>query len=154
MSSWKDMQNGHYGSVYNMDWEPTMVCGDWELTFNAYIDENIDYFWFDEDDEGGTGGTEIGAIAYLENTKTDATIRFPFGINYTIFGDIDNPDEFYLSEPDRGLNHENGIWYNIDEVSGIDEYDAKEFIEDNLQEIFNAIIAIVNKNLYKFGYEL
>lgn len=154
MSSWKDMQNGGYGSVYNMDWEPITVCGNWELTFGAYIDEDSNYFWFDEDDEGGIGGTEIGGIAYLENAETGVKIRFPFGINYTIFGNVDDPDEFYLSEPDRGLDWENGIWYNIDEVSGIDEYDAKEFVEDNLQEIFDAIVDVVNQNLYKFGYEL
>lgn len=154
MSSWKDQQEGGYGSVYNITYKPTMVCGDWKLTFGAYIDEDPDRFWFDDDDEGGTGGTEIGAIAYLENQNTGAEIRFPFGINYYIEGDDENPDEFYLVKPDRGLDHETGIWYNIDKVTGIDKYDAKEFVEDNLQEIFDAIIDVVNQNLYKFGYEL
>lgn len=152
MSSWGDQKNGGYGSVYDIDYTPVTVCGDWTLTFGAYIDE--DDFWFDEDDEGGIGGTNIGAIAYLENEDTGVTIRFPFGIDYTILGNKDNPDEFYLCEPDRGLDYETGITYVIDDVTGIDEYDAKEFIEDNLQEIFDAIIDVVNQNLYKFGYEL
>lgn len=154
MSSWKDQQTGGYGTVYNMDWEPTTVCSDWELTFGAYIDENTDYLWFEEDSDGGMGGTSIGAIAYLENMDTGAEIEISFDINYSIFGDIDNPDEFFLSEPDRGLDYESGISYSIMDVSRIDEYDAKEFIEDHHREIFDAIIAVVNKNLYKFGYEL
>lgn len=154
MSSWKDQQEGGYGTVYDMDWEPSVVCNDWELTFGAYIDEDTNYFWFENDDEGGIGGVSIGAIAYLENIDTGAEIEIAFDINYTILGNKENPDEFFLSEPDRGLDHESGISYNIQEVSGIDEYDAKEFIEDNLKEIFDAIIAIVNQNLYKFGYEL
>lgn len=154
MSSWKDQQTGNYGSVYDMDWEPTYVCGDWELTFGAYIDEDTNSFWFDEDPEGGTGGTSIGAIAYLENVETGAVIRFPFDIYYHVFGDVEDPDEFYLEEPDRSLDHDEGIRYNIDDVDGIDEADAKEFVEDNLQEIFDAIIDVVNQNLYKFGYEL
>lgn len=152
MSSWEDQKNGVYGSVYDIDYTPVTVCDDWTLTFGAYIDE--DDFWFEEDDEGGTGGTNIGAVAYLENEDTGVEIRFPFGIDYTILGNKDNPDEFYLSEPDRSLDHDTGISYVIDDVRGIDEYDAKEFIEDNLQEIFDAIIDVVNKNLYKFGYDL
>ena len=154
MSSWNDQRNGHHGTVYNMDWEPTYVCGDWELTFGAYIDEDTNYFWFDEDDEGGTGGTEIGGIAYLENAETGVSITMPFGINYSIHGDIEDPDEFYLYEPDRGLYEETGIWFNIDDADGIDELDAEEFVRDNLSEIFDAIIDVVNQNLYKFGYEL
>lgn len=152
MSSWKDQRDGGYGSVYDITYNPTMVCDDWKLTFGAYIDE--DRFWFEDDDEGGTGGTEIGAIAYLKNQNTGAKIRFPFGIYYDILGVKETPDEFYLYEPDRSLDYENGIWYNIDEVNGIDEYDANEFVEDNLQEIFDAIVDVVNQNLYKFGYEL
>lgn len=155
MSSWKELNNGSYGTVYDFDWTPTTVCGNWELTFDRYIEEDTNYFWFDEEEvDGGFGATEIGAIAYLTNKDTGVRIEFPFGIVYHINGNIDNPDEFYLSEPDRSLDHEAGIWYNIDKVNGIDEYDAKEFVEDNLQEIFDAIIDVVNQNLYKFGYEL
>ena len=151
-SSWKDQREGGYGSVYDIDYDnhnPMTVAG-WELTFGAYIDE--DGFWFDENDEGGDGGTNIGAIAYFE--KAGAEIEIAFSIGYSIFGDIDNPDEFFLTEPDRGLDWENGIQYSILKVNGIDEYDAKEFIEDNHREIFDALISVVNDNLYKFGYEL
>ena len=154
MSSWKDQQEGGYGTVYDMDWEPSVVCNDWELTFGAYIDEDTNYFWFDEDSEGGTGGTSIGAIAYLGNINTGAEIEISFNIVYEIFGNKENPDEFFLSEPDRSLDYESGISYSIQNVSGIDEYDAKEFVDENIKEIFDAIVAIVDQNLYKFGYEL
>lgn len=149
-SSWKDLQEGGYGSVYNITYKPTMVCGDWKLTFGAYIDEN--QFWFEDDDEGGIGGTEIGAIAYLKNGSQE--IELSFGIQYNIFGDKDNPDEFYLAEPDRSLDEESGTWYSILGVWNIEESDARAFIEDNHREIFDALIKVVNSNLYKFGYEL
>lgn len=152
MSSWKELNNGSYGTVYDMDNVITTVCGNWELSFGRYIDE--DGFWFDEDDDGGIGGTDIGAMAYLSNRDTGATIRFAFSIYYNIFGEKDNPDEFYLSEPDRSLDYEAGVGYTIDEVIDIDEQDAKEFIDDNIKEIFDAIVPIVNDQLYKFGYEL
>jgi len=154
MSSWNDIKNGHYGSTYNIDYDPITICGDWKLSFGAYLDEDPNLFWFEDDEEGGTGSTDIGAVAWLENPITGAEIRMPFGINYSIFGNPENPDEFYLSEPDRSLDHEAGIWWDIDEISGIDINEAREFVDDNLQEIFDAIIDVVNKNLYKFGYEL
>lgn len=152
MSSWTDMQNGNYGTCYDIDYIPVTVCGNWELSFGAYIDE--DNFNFEEDAEGGTGSTNIGAVAYLENKDTGAIIRFPFGIDYTILGDIDNPDEFHLYEPDRSLDWGTGITYVIDDVTGMDVNDAEQFIEDNLPEIFDAIVNVVNQNLYKFGYDL
>ena len=153
-SSWKDQQEGGYGSVYDIDYDyrnPIVIDG-WKLTFGAYVDE--DGFWFEDDSEGGTGGTEIGAIAFLENEETGATIRFPFGISYSIFGNPENKDEFYLYEPDRSLDKDNGILYHIDDIEGIDKYDAKQFVEDHNEEIFDAIIQVMNQNLYKFGYEL
>jgi len=154
-SSWKDQQEGHYGTVYNIDYDrynPMEVAG-WKLTFGAYIDEDDRGFWYDEDDpEGGFGGTSIGAIAYLE--QDDKQIEISFGIQYNIFGDRDNPDEFYLGEPDRGLDEETGTWYSILDTEGIDEYDANEFIKDNYRELFDALVKVVNANLYKFGYEL
>lgn len=154
-SSWKDQREGGYGSVYDISYKPvTFGTSDdeWELSFGAYIDE--DGFWFEDDSEGGTGSTEIGAIAFLENFDSGATIRFPFGIQYMIFGNPENPDEFFLSEPDRSLAKDEGIWYNIDDVEGISQTEAEEFMEDHKDEIFDAIIKIVNDNLYKFGYEL
>lgn len=152
MSSWEDQKNGGYGTVYDIDYTPVTVCGDWILTFGAYIDE--DDFWFDEDIEYGVGHTNIGAVAYLTNNDTGAEIRMPFGVDYNIFGVKNKPDEFYLYEPDRGLDHETGIGYDIDRTKGITEEEAETFIDDNLQEIFDAIIDVVNQNLYKFGYEL
>ncbi len=154
-SSWKDQQEGGYGSCYNIVYKPVTLGpedDEWKLSFGAYIDE--DGFWFEEDDEGGTGATSIGAIAFLENFDSGATIRFPFDIQYIILGNPENKDEFYLYEPDRSLDKENGIWYNIDEVEGMQQDEAEEFMEEHQDEIFDAIIKIVNGNLYQFGYEL
>lgn len=156
-SSWKDQQEGDYGSVYNIKYTPVTFStedGEWQLSFNAYIEETENAFWFDDDNEGGTGGTAIGAIAYLENFSRGATIRFPFDIYYMIFGNPENTDDFYLCEPDRSLDKDEGIWYNIDEVEGISQTEAEEFMEEHKDEIFDAIIKIVNDNLYQFGYEL
>ena len=151
-SSWKNQRDGGYGTVYNIDYTPTEVAG-WELTFGAYIDEDTDSFYFDDKDpDGGFGYTSIGAIAYLKNGSQE--IEISFGIQYDIFGDKDNPDEFYLAEPDRSLDEESGTWYSILGVWNIEESDAKEFIEDNHRELFDALIKVVNQNLYKFGYEL
>lgn len=154
MSSWNDQQNGGYGSVYDIDYDnhnPMIVAG-WKLTFGAYIDEDDNSFWFEDDSEGGTGGTNIGAMAYL--TRGSQEIEISFGVQYSIFGDPDNADEFYLAEPDRSLDEETGTWYSIIGVWNIEESDAREFIEANYKELFDALIAVVNQNLYKFGYEL
>ena len=150
-SSWADQREGHYGTVYNIIYTPSVVAG-WVLTFGAYIDEDTDRFWFDDDSEGGTGGTNIGAIAYLEQGSKQ--IELSFGIQYSIFGNPDNKDEFFLSEPDRSLDEESGTWYTVLNTQGISEEDAKEFVEENHREIFDALIKVVNENLYQFGYEL
>lgn len=153
-SSWSDINSGKYSNYIKPDYTPVDIAG-YKLTISDTIDEMDNLFWFDDDSEGGTGGTTFFGIGELTNDEDSALdyIHFKFWVSYDILGVLDNPDEFYLYEPDRGLDKDAGVELELYESTFSEGY-ANAFLEEHHDEIFDAIIEIINKNLNKFGYEL
>ena len=152
MSSWKDQQTGGYGTSYRPDNITVDIGTDWNLTLTSTLDEMLDNFYFEDNDEGGDGGTLFCGVGILTNKHTGDEIYFKFWLPYYIFGKLDNPDEFHL-------DHEP---YDQTELDPCDEHymstDDDE-IEDLItwelgDDIISGLYDIVDQNLYKFGYEL
>ena len=152
MSSWKDQQEGGYGTVYRPDNITVDIGADWKLTLTSTLDEMLDNFYFDYNDEGGDGGTLFCGVGILTNKHTGDEIYFKFWLPYYIFGKLDNPDEFYL-------DHEPYDQTELDPCNeqyiSIDDDEIKDLITWELEDdIISGLYDIVDQNLYKFGYEL
>ena len=151
MSSWKNQQEGGYGSIYRPDNITVDIGTDWKLTLEGTLDEVSEYFYYDEDDvEGGSGGTTFFGIGVLTD-KDGYKIKFKFWLPYYIFGNLDNPDEFYL-------DHEPYDQTTLEVFSDYVPFPLSEdvdLVEDELEDdIIYGLYDIVDQNLYKFGYEL
>ena len=150
-SSWKDQREGGYGTIYRPD-NIKVDIGDWELSLTATLDELIDLFYFENNDEGGDGGTTFCGIGVLTNKTDGKEIMFQFWLPYYIFGKLENPDEFYL---DHEPYDQTELDVCDEHYMSIDDADAKEIVNWELEgEIVSGLYDIVDKNLYKFGYEL
>lgn len=150
-SSWKDQREGGYGTIYRPD-NIKVDIGDWELFLTATLDELIDSFYFENNDEGGDGGTTFCGIGVLTNKTDGKEIMFKFWLPYYIFGKQENPDEFYLDhEPydqtDLDVCNEHYISIRDSEADNVINWELKD-------EIVSGLYDIVDKNLYKYGYEL
>jgi hypothetical protein len=152
MSSWKDQQSGRYGSIYRPDNITIDIGTDWELTLAGTLDEMVDNFYWDDNDEGGDGGTLFFGIGVLTNKNDGREIMFKFWLPYYIFGSLDNPDEFYL---DHEPYDQADIEVCDEQYMPIDDADVKDIVNWELEDdIIFGLYDIVDKNLYKFGYEL
>lgn len=150
-SSWSELNKGGYSHEIKPSYTPVMING-WELGIEDTIDEMVDDFWFDDDDEGGTGGTRFFGIGTFTKPGTDIIIKFAFWIVFFVLGNPDDPDLFDIYEPDRSLDRESGVELEVRDVIGIDEDDAKEILEENQDDIFDVLVDVVSKHLDKFGY--
>lgn len=152
MSSWKDQQTGGYGTSYRPDNITVDIGTDWNLTLTSTLDEMLDNFYFEDNDEGGDGGTLFCGVGILTNKHTGDEIYFKFWLPYYIFGKLDNPDEFHL-------DHESYDQTELDPCDehymSIDDDEIEDLITWELgDDIISGLYDIVDQNLYKFGYEL
>jgi len=152
MSSWKDQRDGGYGTIYRPDNITVDIGSEWELYLTATLDEMMDMFYFDENDEGGDGGTLFCGVGVLTNKNDGRKISFKFWLPYYIFGNIDNPDEFYL---DHEPYDQTELDVCDDHFVSVEDSEADDLINWELNDdIISGLYEIVDQNLYKFGYEL
>lgn len=149
-SSWSKLQNSTQGTIITPNHSVFANINGWDIRLSGYLYENTDLFWFDEDDDGGMGGTEFSGTAILDKGKD--TIEMDFWLSFAIFGDKDNTDEFYMMSHDRGLDQDSGVEYDITDATTIDKHIAVDFIEDNKAEIFDALYDAVIDEIPGFGY--
>ena len=78
---------------------------------------------------------------------------FKIWLPYYIFGNLNNPDEFYL---DHEETYDQTTLDPCDEhYISIDDGEIKDLITWELDEdIIDGLYEIVDQNLYKLGYEL
>ena len=152
MASWKEQRDGGYGTTYRPDNIVIDINPDWELTLDGTLDEMMDNFYWEDNDEGGDGGTIFFGVGVLTNKNDGREIMFKFWLPYYIFGNLENPDEFHL-------DHESYDQTELDvcdeHYMSIDDADAEDIVKWELEDdIISGLYDIVDANLYKFGYDL
>lgn len=152
-SSWSKLKdNNGGGTIITPTFKPVKI-NYWDLSLTGYLYEIPDSFWFDEDDEGGIGGVTFTGTAILMDGAD--SIEFDFWTDFVIFGDPNNPDRFVLQSEDRGLDKESGTEFHIDPDNPgttLEIHHAIDVIEENRDEIFDALYDMVFDNLDAFGY--
>lgn len=162
----------HIDTGYSMvkpKYKPLNING-YTLKILETIDEVDDAFWFDEDEDGGFGGTQFFGVCALRknddrpdfnadngyNYNHSDIIIFRWWFNASLVGDQTDETKIYL-EVDNSLIESDLFEYEIiddPKETNIPVEEAQEIIDNNAYEIGNFIWNTIKKNATGFGYSM
>lgn len=128
--------------------------GDFWIDVIGTIDEDIDSFWFDEDEQGGFGGvTFFGECKLSGDTNSSYQgdyIKFRYWFHTNLLGDQTDETKIYL-DIDTGLIETDLFEYEIDDTN-MREEQIDEFMYDHTYDIGEFIWNVIKDNATGFGY--
>lgn len=164
--SLKEEMYHHIDNGYSMvkpKYKPVVIDGH-KITIDGTIDE-MDNFYFDEDEQGGTGSVGFFGVCFARNTvdrpgydnseysfNHSDFIKFKWWFTVNLYGDEYDETKIYM-DIDNSLIESDLFEYAVmQDETNVSKEEAEDFIDRNAYEIGNFIWNVIKNNATSFGY--